>query len=139
MTAKNFLETELKTYKTALLIGVYFKTEEKKGCEDNLDELERLGDTFGLATVGKIPCPIKKIDAGMYLGSGKLEELKAFGESVGADVIIFDEEISPHQQRNLEQHFNKPVIDRTELIIEVFAQRAQTREARLQIELAKVK
>ena len=137
---KNFLlETELKSYKTALLVGVYFSSEEKKACEENLDELERLGDTFGLTTVGKVPCPLKKIDAGTFLGKGKLEELKALAESLPADVIIFDEEVSPHQQRNLEELFKRPVIDRTELIIEVFAQRAQTREARLQVELAKVK
>ncbi len=137
---KNFLlETELKSYKTALLVGVYFATDEKKNCEDNLDELERLGDTFGLQTVGKVSCPLKKIDAGTFLGKGKLEELKVMAETQGAAVILFDEEISPHQQRNLEEIFKKPVVDRTELIIEVFAQRAQSREARLQIELAKVK
>jgi len=140
MTVKNFLlETELKAYKTALLVGVHFSTEEKKACEENLDELERLGDTFGLKTVQKVACPLKKIDAGTYLGKGKLEEIKRMAEDLFADVIIFDEEISPHQQRNLEEIFKMPVLDRTELIIEVFAQRAQTREARLQVELAKVK
>lgn len=130
---------ELKAFKSALLIGAYRATAEKQSCEDNLNELERLCDTFGLQTFGKVACPIKKLDAGSYLGSGKLDELLVLAKEKGAQVIIFDDEITPHQQRNLEKFFQRPVIDRTELIIEVFAQRAQTKEARLQIELAKVR
>lgn len=130
---------ELKGFKTALLIGAYRATADKQSCEDNLNELERLCDTYGLRAMAKVPCPIKKLDAGTYLGSGKLDELLAMAKEKSAEVIIFDDEITPHQQRNLEKFFQRPVIDRTELIIEVFAQRAQTREARLQIELAKVR
>lgn len=130
---------ELKALKSALLIGVYRSGTDKELCEDYLDELQRLCETYGLKAVGKFPCSIKKLDAATYLGVGKLEELKAVAKELEADVVIFDEEISPHQQRNLEKIFMCPVIDRTELIIEVFAQRAQTKEARLQIELAKVK
>lgn len=104
-------------------------------CEDSLDELASLCETFGITATSKVPCPIKKLDAGTYLGKGKLDELTA----MEGDVIIFDDEILPQQQRNLEELFKRPVIDRTELILEVFAQRAQTKEARLQIELAKVK
>lgn len=123
----------------ALLVGIYSSGKDKKLCEDYLDELERLADTAGLETVGKVPCSVKKIEAGTYLGTGKIEELIALAAQLSADVIIFDDEISPQQQRNLEKLFKKSVIDRTELILEVFAQRAQTKEARLQIELAKVK
>ncbi|MBX3720192.1 MAG: GTPase HflX [Parachlamydiales bacterium] len=130
---------ELKAFKTALLIGAYRATADKQSCEDNLNELERLCDTYGLQTMAKVPCPIKKLDAGTYLGSGKLDELLAMAKEKSAEVILFDDEITPHQQRNLEKFFQRPVIDRTELIIEVFAQRAQTREAKLQIELAKVR
>jgi GTP-binding protein HflX len=101
--------------------------------------LERLCETFGLETVAKISCPIKKLDAGTYIGSGKVEEVLAKANELHAEVILFDDEISPHQQRNLEQIFKRLVIDRTELIIEVFAQRARTKEARLQVDLAKVK
>jgi GTPase len=128
-------DSKLHVNKTALLIGAYSSSKDKETCEEYLGELERLCDTYGLQVVSKIACAIKKIDAGLFLGTGKLEELA----EVSADVVIFDEEISPNQQRNLEQFFKRPVIDRTELIIEVFAQRAQTREARLQVELAKVK
>jgi GTP-binding protein HflX len=130
---------ELKTFKTALLVGAYRATADKQSCEESLSELERLCETYGLQAVAEVACPIKKLDAGTYLGSGKLDELVLLAKEKNAEVIIFDDEITPHQQRNLEKLFQRPVIDRTELIIEVFAQRAQTREARLQIELAKVR
>ena len=133
------IDTSFKNAKTALLLGAYTSTKDKPACEDNLNELERLCDTYGLQAVAKIASPIKKIDAGTFLGSGKLDEMLKLSDELGADVILFDDEISPNQQRNLEKLFQRPVIDRTELIIEVFAQRAQTREARLQVELAKVK
>ncbi len=139
MSTTPYTENELKNYKTILLIGTFPSGEDRKGCDENLAELERLGDTFGLVTIGKIACPIKKLDAATYIGKGKVDEIRATAEEIKADVVIFDDEISPHQQRNLEELIKKPVIDRTELIIEIFAQRAHTREARLQVELAKVK
>lgn len=130
---------ELKALHNAMLVGIYRSGSDRQTCDECLDELERLCETFGLQAIGKFPCPIKKLEAATYLGSGKLEELKRQADELGCEVIIFDDEINPHQQRNLEKIFRRPVIDRTELIIEVFAQRAQTREARLQIELAKIK
>ncbi len=143
MTEKEKLDKmlpfDLKAMRTALLVGIFRSGSDKTDCEDNLAELQRLCETYGLEVVHKAACPIKKLDAATYLGSGKLDELHATATQVGAEVIIFDDEISPHQQRNLEKIFNRPVLDRTELIIEVFAQRAQTREARLQIEMAKVR
>lgn len=132
-------ELELSSLKNALLVGAYPSGSEKKLCEEYLDELERLCETYGFQTVAKVPCPIKKLDAGTYLGEGKIEELVKMADELKADLVIFDDEISPNQQRNLEGFFKRPVIDRTELILEVFAQRAQTREARLQVELAKIR
>jgi GTP-binding protein HflX len=125
--------------KTALLVAAYTSGKDKAISEEVLDELARLCDTFGLTPLQKIPCPIKKVEAATYLGKGKIDELSKLAVEIGADVVIFDDEISPNQQRTLEEIFKRPVIDRTELIIEIFAQRAQTKEARLQIELAKVK
>lgn len=122
-----------------MLVGAYFATADKAQCQEALEELQRLCDTYGLVAVELVACPIKKLDAGLYLGSGKLEELKQKIADLGIDGVVFDDEISPHQQRNLEAFFKCPVIDRTELIIEVFAQRAQTKEARLQVELARVR
>ncbi len=122
----------------ALLVGTYLAGE-KEPCLEQLDELESLGHTYGLTTVLKLPCPLRGIDAGTFLGSGKIEEIKQLAHDQGCDVIIFDDEISPQQQRNIEKITEKSVIDRTELILAVFAQRAHTREAKLQIELASLR
>jgi GTP-binding protein HflX len=130
---------ELKTVKNAFLVSAFRSGSDVELSVDYLNELERLCETYGLKVVGKVSCPIKKLEAGTFLGIGKLDELTKAAKELEAEVVIFDDEISPHQQRNLEKIFVLPVIDRTELIIEVFAQRAQTREARLQIELAKVR
>lgn len=128
---------ELKDLKTAMLVGCYEGTKGKEACHEHVDELEALSHTYGFTVIGKNFCPIRKIDPATYIGSGKLEELKELSDKNECGVVIFDEEISPNQQKNLEKFFKKPVIDRTELILEVFAQRAHSKEARLQIELAK--
>lgn len=121
--------------KKALLVGTY-KAGEKEICLEQLNELENLCVTYGLVTVLKLPAPLRSIDAGTFLGSGKVEEIKALVQEHGAHVVVFDDEILPQQQRNLEKLLECVVIDRTELILGVFAQRAQTREAKIQIELA---
>ena len=131
---------DLKELHSVLLVGVYQpSTDGKEQCAESVAELERLAETYGLETRAKVLVPIKKFTAATMIGSGKVEEIAALVEEQKIDLVIFDDEITPHQQRNLEKAFKKSVMDRTELIIEVFAQRAQTREARLQIELAKVK
>jgi GTP-binding protein HflX len=130
---------DLHKVKKALLVGAYPSGGDKGKCEEYLQELHRLCETFGITETFFVACPIKKFEAGTYLGSGKLEELALLAKENHFELVIFDDEITPHQQRNLESIFKLPVIDRTELIIEVFAQRAQTREAKLQIELAKIK
>jgi len=132
-------EREIKKQGRTLLIGIYLKPAELASCEKSLEELERLSDTFGLETVDKIPCSVKKIISATLIGTGKLNELLALCEEFQIDLVIFDDEISPKQQRNLEKIFKRPVLDRNELILEVFAQRAQTREAKLQVELAKIR
>jgi GTP-binding protein HflX len=129
----------MKHTELALCVGIYRSTNQKAECEEHLDELERLCDTYGIEVGEKIACPIKKLDAGTFLGSGKIEELTQLIREKGITVVVFDDEISPHQQLNLEKLFGKAVVDRTEIILEVFAQRAQTREARLQIELAQTR
>ncbi|SCA64368.1 GTPase HflX [Chlamydiales bacterium SCGC AB-751-O23] len=132
------IDTEEKARK-ALLVGAYKGNREKDDCFAHLEELERLADTLGLETAEKIACHLRKVDASTYIGSGKVEELVGLALSLDCEVIIFDNEISPSQQRNLEKHFEKQVMDRTELIIEVFAQRAQTHEAKIQIEIARIR
>ncbi|NGX55382.1 MAG: GTPase HflX [Chlamydiae bacterium] len=123
----------------AILVGVYSGGKQKSLCAEHLDELENLADTFGVPVAAKFPCSVRKIDASTYITKGKLEEILAkVGESK-ANLVIFDAEISPGQQRNLEKILKVSVMDRTELILEIFAQRAQTKEAHLQIELARTK
>ncbi len=126
---------------TAFLIGTYSANKgiPKVSCEENLAELERLGETFGLQTIRKFPCSIQTYDAATLIGSGKLEEIRLAAAEANASIIVFDDEISPRQQTNLEKILERSVIDRTELILGVFAQRAQTREAKLQVELAEVR
>jgi len=124
----------VKVNKKALLVGTYEQS--KESCIQLLDELESLGDTFGIATALKLSCPLRSIDSGTFLGSGKVEEIKALAKEHDCDVVIFDDELSPQQQRNLEKIIERIVVDRTELILGVFAQRAQTSEAKIQIELA---
>ncbi len=121
----------------ALLVGTYKK--DKEECLQHLAELESLGNTYGLQTVVQLAVPLKAYDAGIFIGKGKVEEIRALAEEQGCRVVLFDDEISPQQQRNLEKLLERVVIDRTELILGVFAQRAQTREAKIQIELATFK
>lgn len=124
---------------TALLISTYHGSVQKKICEEHLEELDLLGQTFGIKAVHKEACAIRKFDASIYVGKGKLEELIQIANDKNVDMIIFDDEITPAQQRNLQKAFNRNVMDRTEVILGVFAQRAHTKEARLQVELAQVR
>src|SRR5262249_25526101 len=96
----------------ALLVGTY-QSAEKERCEQLLVELESLGETFGLKTVGKIAAPLREINAGTFLGKGKIEEIKSTSDALSCDIVIFDDEISPQQQRNIEKLLGKSVIDRT--------------------------
>jgi len=124
---------------TALLIGVYRKSSEREICNEHLEELEHLADTCEIPVKGKVACSLRKIETSTYLTKGKLEEVVAYADELDVGVIIFDDEILPSQQRNLEGIFKRKVIDRTEVIIDVFAKHARSKEARLQVELAKVR
>ncbi|MCI5052705.1 MAG: GTPase HflX [Simkaniaceae bacterium] len=129
----------LKDLKRVIVVGVYFEKSALPTCQEHLLELEELANTYGFEVIERIPVHIRKFDAGTFITKGKLEELVERSSERGADVVIFDDEITPNQQRNIEKALKRPVIDRTELILEVFAQRAQTKEAMLQIELAKIR
>lgn len=123
----------------ALLVSTYHGAMQRHTCDEHLQELDLLAKTFGIEAVHRVPCALRKFDASIFVGKGKLEELIQIANEKQVDMVIFDDEISPAQQRNLQKAFDRPVLDRTEVILGVFAQRAQTKEARLQIELAKVK
>lgn len=121
------------------LISVYQGAVQKQICEEHLEELALLAATNKMEVVGKEPCALRKFDASTYLSKGKLEEVVQKAHELNVDAVIFDDEITPAQQRNLEKAFGRPVMDRTEVILQVFSKRAHTKEARLQIELARVR
>ena len=119
----------------ALLVGVDFGLPH---FDADLDELSQLALTAGLHPVAKITCKRKAPDAALFVGSGKADEIKFMAEQLGAKEILFDQSLSPAQQRNLERHLGLPVNDRTLLILEIFAQRARSHEGKLQVELARL-
>jgi GTP-binding protein HflX len=103
-----------------------------------LDELSQLALTAGLKPVAKMTCKRKAPDAALFVGSGKADEIKFMAEQMGAQEVLFDQSLSPAQQRNLERHLGLPVNDRTLLILEIFGQRARSHDGKLQVELARL-
>lgn len=106
--------------------------------QDSLEELARLAETVDVEVIGAVTQKLSHPVAATYVGKGKLEEIKAEREQLGYDLVIFDDELTPSQQRNLEKALDVKIIDRTALILDVFAKRAQTHEGRLQVELAQL-
>ena len=107
--------------------------------DEALRELSSLARTAGVDPLGEMIQPRNRPDPSTFIGKGKVEELKAAAEELGADVVLFNEELSPAQGRNLEESLGRKVIDRTQLILDIFAQRAATKEARIQVELAQLR
>ena len=107
--------------------------------EHSLDELAGLASAAGATVVLRVLQERPKPDPATFLGSGKVKALAASCDEVGADVVIFDNELSPAQLRNLEEALGRKVVDRTQLILDIFARRARTREGKLQVELAQLK
>ncbi len=105
---------------------------------DPLGELRDLAQTAGATVVGELVQHRPKPESATYIGSGKVEELKALCEATGAGVVIFDHELSPRQIANIEEAIGRKVLDRSELILDIFASRATTHEAKLQVELAQL-
>ncbi|MEJ8553840.1 GTPase HflX [Tepidibacter sp. Z1-5] len=127
----------------ALLVGLnitnVFKKEDDIDIDDSMDELEELAKAAGAEVVEKIVQNKESRDVALYIGKGKLEEIKNYCESLDVNVVIFNDELSGAQMRNLEELLNVKVIDRTALILDIFAQRALSREGKLQVELAQLK
>ena len=118
-----------------MLIGVDFGFPH---FDSELEELGLLAETAGLKPVARLACKRKVPDAALFVGSGKADEIRLIAQTFGAKEILFDQALSPAQQRNLERHLQMPVNDRTLLILEIFAQRARSHEGKLQVELAKL-
>ncbi len=118
-----------------VLVGVDFGSPNFDG---KLEELGLLAQTAGLTPVARLTCKRKAPDAALFVGSGKADEIKQLAAQLGAVEILFDQSLSPAQQRNLERHLELPVNDRTLLILEIFGQRARSHEGKLQVELARL-
>lgn len=118
-----------------LLVGVDFGLPD---FDADLKELGLLAQTAGLAPVARLTCKRKAPDAALFVGTGKADEVRLLAEMHGAVEVLFDQSLSPAQQRNLERHLDLPVNDRTLLILEIFAQRARSHEGKLQVELARL-
>ena len=106
--------------------------------DGELGELGLLALSAGLQPVASITCKRRAPDAALFVGSGKADEIKLLAQQLGATEVLFDQSLSPAQQRNLERHLELPVNDRTLLILEIFAQRARSHEGKLQVELARL-
>jgi len=123
----------------AILVGVdiiYPEKEDLWSTEESLKELASLGKTAGVKIVRKITQRRRKPDPKFYIGKGKVEEIKDLARELGVQIIIFNDELRPAQARNLEESIGTKIVDRTQLIMDIFAQRAQTKEAKLQVQLA---
>ena len=130
------LETGRKI-ETAVIVGVGDKSQDERIMTDHLDELAFLAETAHIKTLARFTQKLDHPDPKTFIGSGKLMEIKAFVEADQADMVIFDDDLSPSQLRNLEKELKVKIYDRSLLILDIFLQRAQTSQARTQVELAR--
>jgi GTP-binding protein HflX len=135
---KALISTNNRNPERIFLVGAELRTRTNLEVRDSMEELTQLAETAGGEVIGdgsqKLPVPV----AGTYIGSGKADEFARFCRMNSVDTVIFDDDLSPAQSRNLETVFECKVLDRTALILDIFAQRARTREGKLQVELAQL-
>lgn len=123
----------------AILIGMEWgRTDSLWTVEDSLEELKQLADTAGATVIKKFIQKRPKPDPAFFIGRGKVQELALYAQQENIDLCIFDDELSPAQQRNIESVMGIRILDRTALILDIFAQRARTNEGKLQVELAQL-
>lgn len=130
------LKTKKKVEK-AVLVAASFSSNDASRIKEYLDELEFLASTLGLKSVKRFTQKMQKPEPGTYLGKGKVNEIKEFVRSFKIDYVIFDDDLSPSQLRNLEKVFKCRIYDRSLLILDIFLKRAQTSQAKTQVELAR--
>lgn len=127
----------------ALLVGLNITSTARRSDDidinDSMEELKELAKAAGAEVVGSVVQNRQSKEAASYIGKGKVEEIKAYSESLGATMIVFNDELSGAQIRNIEEIVGKKVIDRTTLVLDIFAQRAKSKEGKLQVELAQLK
>jgi len=120
------------------LIAVELKSRQAWDVRDSLEELAQLADTAGGVVIGEAVQKLERPVAGTFIGPGKAEELAEVCRQQNVDTVVFDDELSPAQSRNLERVFDCKVLDRTDVILDIFARRARTKEGKLQVELAQL-
>ncbi len=119
-----------------LLVGV--DTGEEEDFERSMKELGELAKACNMQVAGMVTQKMDSVNKAFYIGTGKVTEVKEYAEALEADLVIFDNSLTPSQLRNLQKEIDRPVMDRTALILEIFSLRAQTREAKLQVETARL-
>jgi GTPase len=134
---KKFYDTAVKQ-ETAVLVGIITPNETEAQEKEYLEELEFLVDTAGGKTVKTFTQRMQRPDRATFVGSGKLEEIKAYVVAEEIDMVVFDDELSPSQLRNIEKELQVKILDRSNLILDIFAGRAQTAQAKTQVELAQL-
>ncbi len=127
-----------KVFEKAVLVGLIYQDQTEEQLNEFLDELEFLTNTAGANVLKRFTQKLPHPDKRTFIGKGKLEELKEYCELNEADLVIFDDEISPSQQANIEKELKIKVLDRSNLILDIFARRAQTAQAKTQVELAQL-
>jgi len=120
----------------AILVGVNLRND--KHFEYSMEELTNLAEALNVEVVGVVTQNLERVTSSHYVGTGKIEEIKSFYDEAQANLVIFNDELSPSQIRNLERDLETKVIDRTMLILDIFGRRAKTREAQMQVELAQL-
>lgn len=130
------LEKKEAQYEKVVLVGLITREQPEEKLEEYMDELQFLAYTAGAEVAERFTQRMDKPDSKFFVGSGKLEEIALYAEENEIDTLIFDDELTPSQLKNIEKVVNRKIIDRTQLILDIFAQRAQTSYARTQVELA---
>jgi GTP-binding protein HflX len=130
------IDTE-KKQETAVLIGVINKQQDETLVQEYLDELAFLAETADVKPLKRFVQRLSSPDPRTFIGSGKMEQVKQYVKENNVDLVIFDDELSPSQLRNVEKEIGKKVMDRTDLILDIFASRARTAHAKAQVELAR--
>jgi GTP-binding protein HflX len=136
---KSLVNLTRKRSERVFLVGVELKNRDRAELRESLDELAELAQTAGAEIVSDGIQKVESLNAATFIGKGKAEEFSKFCKTNEVDTVIFDDELSPAQSRNLEKIFGCKIFDRTALILEIFGQRARTREGKMQIELAQLK
>ena len=123
---------------TAVLVGVFNRKISREKAEEYLDELVLLTKTAGGRTLKVFMQKLDRVHPGTYVGTGKLQEIKQFIEENPVDLIVFDDDLSPSQVRNIDKELNIKVLDRSGIILHIFSERARTAQAKAQVELAQL-